>query len=439
MKFISIAHVFCKSLFISVFFKGTSTMKPSSNLRDRFTFVRGNFLLLTVTLILMNFAGPIPSTYSSLYFKGLGANDFMLSVIGFVGSLALALVQFPGGYLADKHGRRWLVVTLTYGVALSYVFFVFAPSWQFIVLGTMIANLCLLYQPALFAIMLDSLSSEHRGASFSLQSVITNLVSLPAAIIAGYLILVFNLDLGMRIAYAIALVAYLAAATLRIGLKETLPSNTNVSRRNLLDAVKAYPQSVKESLQVWKRLPESAFYLFLTTAGINSLLAGCSTYFVVYATEILNIGKFQWAIVLAFMSLSVAIPTIIAGLKMDVVGRKRFLVLGFFSYIPAMALFLHANFYMLLASFFFFGLGQMLQTISYQSLLGDLTPRELRGKVVGCIQFFTYLSQALTQLLVGALYAYVSPQLPFILLAVGSVPLSLLVLFKLFEPSAKEL
>ena len=167
----------------------------------------------------MNFSGPIPSTYSSLYFKDLGANDFLLGVIGFAGSIALARVQFPGGYFAEKHGRRWLIVTMTYGMTLGYLFFIFAQSWQFIVLGLVIQNLCLVYQPALFALMLDSVPPERRGEGFTIQAVVTNIVSLPAAIIAGVLVLYFNLGMGMRIAYTIALVAYFAAATVRIQLK----------------------------------------------------------------------------------------------------------------------------------------------------------------------------------------------------------------------------
>jgi hypothetical protein len=49
-----------------------------------------------------------------------------------------------------------------------------------------------------------------------------------------------------------------------------------------------------------------------------------------------------------------------------------------------------------------------------------------------------YLSQAFTQLIAGALYTYVSPQLPFILLALGAIPLSMVIFFKVFEPSFKE-
>lgn len=414
-------------------------MNSFSRLRSRYTFMKGNFLILTITWVLMFFALPIPNTYASKYFKDvLGASDFILSVIAFSGSIAIALVQFPGGYMADKHGRRWLVYTMTFGVAFSSIFFVIAPSWPFIVIGTMLQNFCLLYQPALFAIMLDSVSPENRGAGFTLQSVITNLVGLPAVIIAGYLILIFQLNIGMRIAYAIVTVAYVAAAILRVKLRETLPSLNGEGHPSFLDALKQYPQSVRESMRVLGKVPRAILYLFISNAAISSLLAGCNTYFVIYAIEVLNIEKFQWAIVMAFMWLTVAIPSIVAGFKMDKVGRKSFLVIAYLCYFPAMLIFVFANFYMLLLAFFFFGLGQMLQSSSYQSLLGDLTPRDLRGKVVGCSQFFIYLSQAFTQLLIGLIYSYVWKPLPFLMLAVGAVPLAIFVFRKVFESDTKE-
>jgi MFS family permease len=421
---------------------GFDAMNSLSRFLNRYAFLKGNFLLLTITWVFMFFALPIPSTYAGLYYRELGASDFVLSVIGFAGSVALALVQFPGGYLADKHGRRWLVFTMTFGVALFSIFFVVATSWHFIVLGIMLQNFCLLYQPALFAIMLDSLAPEHRGAGLTVQAVITNLVSLPASIIAGFLILTFQLDMGMRIAYGIVTVAYFAAAVLRYKLKETLPSNGFVHHPSLLDAFREYPKAVRESLQVWRKVPRSVFHLFLSNAVVSSLIAGCSTYFLVYSTDVLGLERFQWAIVMAFMSISVAIPIIVAGLWMDRFGRKSFLIVGYLCYLPAMVIFVFANayvtFYMLLVAFFFYGMGQMLSSSGYQSILGDLTPRDLRGKVVGCSQFFIYLSQAFTQLLIGFLYSYVWKPLPFFMLAVGALPMAVLVIFKVFESKTRE-
>jgi DHA1 family multidrug resistance protein-like MFS transporter len=414
-------------------------MKLHSLFRGKSAVLRGNFLILTLSWVIMYSAGPIPQTYASLYYLSLGADAFLLSIIGFGGSVAIALVQLPGGYLADKHGRRWLIATMSYGLALGTFFFIFAPSWSFIMLGSIIQSVCAIYGPALMAMVIDSLPPETRGTGYSLQSVITSLVLLPAPLIAQYLVLRFNLDFGMRIAYTIVLVAYFATATLRLKLKETLPLNNGGSRPKILEALQDFPKSVKESIGVWRKLSVSSFYLFLSSMSINGIVVACYTYFVVYATTVLKITESQWALVMAFMYITIAVPGILAGLSMDVLGRKRFLILGYLLYIPGMVLFVNADFNMLLLAFFFYGLGNMLQVNSYQMLMGDMIPRNLRGTATGCIQFFMYLTQALLQVLVGFLYAFVSPQLPFILLAAAALPFALLVGLKVTEPTVKEI
>lgn len=413
-------------------------MKLSSLFRGESAVLRGNFLILTLSWVIMYFAIPIPQTYASLYYLSLGADEFLLSIIGFAGSIAIALVQFPGGYLADKHGRRWLVATMTYGLAFGTFFFIFAPSWPFIMLGMILQSICSVYGPALIAMVIDSLPPENRGAGYSFQTVVASLVLLPAPLIAQYLVLTFDFDLGMRVAYTLVMVAYFATATLRLRLKETLPPNDVGSRPKIVEALREYPKSVKESIGVWHKLSRSAFYLFLATISINGIVVSCYTYFVVYATSVLKITELQWALVMAFMYLTIAIPGILAGLSMDIFGRKRFLIIGYLLYIPSMILFVNADFNMLLLAFFFYGLGNMLQLNSYQVLMGDMIPKNLRGTATGCIQFFMYLSQALLQFLVGFLYAFVSPQLPFLLLAASAVPFAVLVALKVFEPSVKE-
>jgi DHA1 family tetracycline resistance protein-like MFS transporter len=413
-------------------------MRLAALFRGESAVLRGNFLIITISWIIFFFAQPIPDTYASLYYIHLGADVFLISIIGFVGSIAIALVQFPGGYLADKHGRRWLIVSMTFGIAIGSLFFIFAPSWQFIVIGLLIQNVCSIYGPALMAMVIDSLPPQNRGAGFSFQSVVSTLVLLPAPLIAQYLVATFNFDLGMRVAYTIASVAYFSAAILRFKLTETLPATAETTKPTLISVLREYPKAVKEGLSVWRKVPDSAFKLFLAVIIINGLVVSCQAYFVVYATYELGISEMQWAIVVAFRYLSIAIPAIIAGLSMDTFGKKRFLVLGYLLYVPGMLLFINADFNMLLLAFFFFGLGNLLQLNSYQVLMGDLIPRGMRGTVTGCLQFFMFIAQALMQVLIGFLYAFVSPQLPFILLALGSIPLSLFVYWQVKEPTVKE-
>jgi|WetSurMetagenome_2_1015567.scaffolds.fasta_scaffold12578_4 MFS transporter, DHA1 family, tetracycline resistance protein len=419
-------------------------MDISNRLRGENAVFTGNFLVLMITWVLMYSTQPISDTFSSKYFVSLGATPFLLAVMFFVSSLAIAFVQIPGGYLADKHGRKWLIATMTFGLCAGYLCFILAPSWQFIVLGLVIQNLCLIYQPALMAMMLDSLHPTKRGTGMNVQSVIMDLIGIPAPLIGAAIVLVGGQyvspqsDLGMRIAYSIVLVAYLAAATLRIKLKETLPANGSSKRPDIVGAFRNYGKIAWESWQVWKKVPRAAYYILWTTVGTNSIVAACQIYLVLYATEVLKITGAQYAIAIAFMLASPALPALWIGFRMDSKGRKRFLLLGYALYVPAMLLFVTANFYLLLAAFFLLGLGNILRANSAQVILGDLVPREHRGKAVGTLQFAMYFAQAFVYLLVGFLYAFVAPWLPFVLLAVISVPMAVVVMLKIHEPKIRE-
>ena len=413
-------------------------MKLSALFRGDSAILRGNFLLITISWIIMFSAQPIPATYASLFYLHLGASVFLISIMGFAGSIAVAFVQFPGGYLADKHGRRWLIVSMTFGLAVGTLFFIFAPSWPFILIGLLVQNLCSIYGPALMAMIFDSLPPENRGTGYSLQTVLSTIVLLPAPLIAQYLVVTFHFDLGMRIAYTITAVAYFAVATLRLKLKETLISEDAKEKPSFLASLRDYPEAVKEGMSVWRKVSQSAFNLFLAVIVINGLVVGCQAYFVIYAVSVLKVSLGQWAIVTAFMYLSIADPGIIAGISMDMMGRKRFLILGYLLYVPGMILFINANFATLLVAFFFFGLGNLLQQNSYQVLMGDMVPRNLRGTAQGCLQFFMYIMQAGFQVTIGVIYAFVSTWLPFLLLAASAIPLSIFVFWKVYEPSIKE-
>lgn len=79
----------------------------------------------------------------------------------------------------------------------------------------------------------------------------------------------------MRVAYTIVTAAYFATAALRLSLKETLPPNDASSRPRILDALREYPKSVKESIGVWRKLSKSALYVFLANISVNGIVVAC--------------------------------------------------------------------------------------------------------------------------------------------------------------------
>ena len=428
-------------------------MPLKGRLKEEFSFFRGNYLILIVSWILMDFAHEIPGTYYSDYVIQLGGSPAILGVISFVSLLTLASVQFPGGYLADKYGRRWLVSTLTFGVALSFVFYAAAPSWHFILIGAILQNFCLLYQPALNAIMADSLPPEKRGIGFSVLNFITSVSTTPAPIIALYLVATFGSELGMRIAYTIVVVFFLAAAAVRLKLKETMK---NVEKARFKEAIRSYPKALRDGISVWKVVPRSMLFLFFSEMITRASLTMIQALFLVYAFYILQIGgspsttlppqqdpalqlaRIKWGYVTIALFICMLVSAIPAGKVIDKAGRKIPLIISHFLIVPAMHLFLYGNYSTLFIAMPLTGFSMLLGFSAYQSLFADLVPQERRGKVTGSMNFFTYIAMAIGGCLGGLLYEKVSPQLPFLLVAALTVPSAALVLFFVHEPKPEK-
>jgi MFS family permease len=75
---------------------------------------------------------------------------------------------------------------------------------------------------------------------------------------------------------------------------------------------------------------------------------------------------------------------------------------------------------------------------SFGALQTDFTPKELRGKVNGFINFTNCIIMATANLLGGYLYEHVSPQAPFMVAIATVLPSFLLTLALVKEPERRE-
>ena len=406
-------------------------------LKTEFSFIKGNYAILVASWILIDFAMELPATYYSLYVLKLGATETILGMIGLFSFLALASMQFPGGYLADKFGRKWLISSMTFGVALCYIFYAIAPSWHLILIGAVLMSLFnSTYQPALMAMIADSLSPERRGMGFSIIMLITSASTTPAPIFAGILYNQFGLVQGMRIGYGIVVAFFLIAAFLRLlRLKETV---VNTQKPSLNELLRSYPVAMKESFGVWKKVPSSMFYLFLSTTIIIFGIASVNLYFVVYAVKILFIDEAIWPYILTALPITMIILSIPIGKAVDKINRKLPILAAYIIFGASMWLFVYGDLPRLFVSLILLGVGQVMMNSAFSALQADLTPKEQRGKVNGFTNFANYILMALGSITGGILYEHVSPQLPFLLAIVLIIPSFVLTLIMVHEPEKRE-
>lgn len=379
----------------------------------------------------------LPATYYSLYVLELGATETVLGMIGLFSFLALASMQFPGGYLADKFGRKWLISSMTFGVALSYILYAVAPSWHFILIGAVLMSLFnSTYQPALMAMIADSVPSERRGMGFGLIMLITSASTTPGPFVAGILYGQFGLVQGMRIGYGVVVVFFLIAAFLRLlRLKETV---VNTQKPSLSELLHSYPIALKESFGVWKTLPRSMFYLFLSGVITIFGIAMVQLYFVIYAVEELLIDKAVWPLILTALFVTMIVLAIPIGKAVDKFNRKLPLLGAYVMFGVSMWLYVNGDVLRLFVSLVLVGAAQVMMNSAFGALQADLVPKEQRGKVNGFTNFVNFILMAFGSLIGGILYEHVSPQLPFLLAIAFTVPAFFVTLTLVHEPEKRE-
>jgi len=403
-----------------------------SLLKREFSFVSGNYQILVVSWMIMDIAIEMPVPNFQYYVQALGGVGLALGIIGLASWVGMAVVAFPGGYLADKYGRRWLITTMTFVMALSNLLFAFAPTWHFILLGSIIHSLCLIYQPALFAMVQDSLPPERRGMGSSIIQLIHGTFNTPGPVIAGVLFLQFGLVPSMRLVYVIVTILYAIAAIWRFRLKETVV-NEDPEPIRFQYFVSSYPKAVKESFSVWKKVPRTVLWLFVVQVTVMFGMSMTGVMNAIYAEEVLGIPKDQWWLTFVPLTVTLVVMSLPIGKMVDKIGRRTPLMLGVVIFAVAPLIFATGNLATVMIAVSLLAMGQLFVMASSMALSTDLVDPANRGKVVGLRNFVSYIFNGVGMLLGSYLYVEVLQQLPFYTTSLLMIPTLLVVLFLIRE------
>lgn len=407
-----------------------------AKMRNEFSFMQGNLLTLIMSWFFVYFTFSLVFSFQSPYFRELGAPPFVIGLMGSAGAAVLGLVRIPGAFIADKYGRRQIIVTMTFVIALSFLFHTFAPDWRFVLIGMLISNFSLIYQPALDAILADSIPPEKRGMGFAAANVLPNIPTITAPATAGLLVETYGIVPGMRIVYAIVFFCMLAAAVIRmLFLRETLDSPQRIG---LGDVKLAFRNSLGAIVRAWKDMSPSLRFLtiaFLVSAFEEPMFRMFTS---LYVFDVVKLGELEWGLVntaSVATTLALGFPL---GKLVDKIGRKKSIILAYLLFMPTTLVFVSVrNFPQMLIVFLVFAVGGSLIMPAYQALLADMIPKEKRGRIMGTIVTMNILATVPASAVGGFLYG-VAPSYPFIFALFLGGAVSLIVLLAVKEPRVRE-
>lgn len=390
-----------------------------------------NIAGLTLSWIIWAPLQSMARPYFQLYATELGATPIILAVISFVSTITVGFSRILGGYIADKYGRKKIVVYMTGVLSFHYLIYAFSPDWTWILIGAFLSSVALLYQPALWSIMSDSAPKEKRGKIFSLFNFLPSLLSSFSPILAIYFISQYTLVPAIRLVYLLTFVGGLIVFVVRlVFLKETLVKDTVKERINL-SFKKAYAKAlafIKKNL-----LNILTIDIFFNAAvALSFLTAYYSVYF-------LGISEVDWGyiwIISSFLGLFMTIPM---GFLIDKIGRKPVILFATASYLLSTILMFitpytsYNAFILVLFAMCFDAIGLSSYFIVIQSIITDIVPVALRGRVNSINSLALSITNATVTLIAGAIYSFLGANIPYLVATIMTVLAILMITSKLQE------
>ena len=356
-----------------------------------------NVTIASAAVFLIGFGEELWKKFLPKYLEALGATTPIIGLFGTAEDFFDACYQYPGGYIADRFGRRRAFLIFITLASLGYIVYLFSTFWPLLFVGLALAMAWQsMASPAIFAVIGDSLPRERRAMGFTLQSILKRVPIVLAPIAGGTLIASIGLVKGVHVGLLITLALAALTMALVLGLRPPAQPPHSINIRGVWNSFH----------QILKRLLISDI-IIRTCEGMTGVLA------ILYVTNIQRISIAAYGTLIAIQMITSILVYIPAGRIADRIGRKPFVTLTFISFaLFPVAIVFASNFASLVVAYVIGGLREIGEP-SRKAMIVDLAHDNIRARSVGLYYLIRSLSITPAAAIGGLLWK-IAPQVPFV-------------------------
>ncbi len=359
-----------------------------------------NIVVLLGALLVIGMGEELWVRFMPKYLEALGAGAVAIGAYGSFKRIVDTLYQYPGGWLADKLGRKRALTLFNLIAAAGYLLYLLTSRWEVVIVGSLLVLAwSSMSQPAIFALIGDTLGKSKRAMGFSVQSIWKRVPIVIAPLLGGYLLDRLGFVSGVHVGFAVSFALALAAIYLQSHFyREKAPDR------------KVQPESVK---RIWRIMPASLRRLLLADCLVRFGSNLFAIYVVLWVINVHGETPLKFG---AFTSLQmiVAIAGYLPAAHLaDRFGRQPFILatFTFFALFPIVLVLLPSGW--LFLAFVIAGLREIGEP-ARKARIVDLAEESHRGRVVGLYYLIRGLAAIPAPLLGGLLWQY-GYSWPFIL------------------------
>lgn len=386
-------------------------LHPTAALTRRARFVdffglERNIVAVSGTMFLIAVGENLWRRFIPKYLQSLGAPITAIGLFGTAEDFLDGVYQYPGGWIADRYGRRRALLLFIALATVGYVVYWRMHTWllAFPALALVMAWDSMA-SPTLFAVVGDALPKEKRTMGFTVQSVLRRVPVVIAPAIGGLMVASMGIRGGVRAGIIVSIL--LAGATLAVASRVSIPLVADEAPTNIRD--------------VWGSFPAPLRWLLASDIFIRTCDAMVDVFLILFAVNVIGISAPRFGVLIAVQALTAILVYIPAAKIAERTGKKPFVIATFVAFATfPLAVASSTSFYWLMLAFVVGGLREVGEP-ARKALIIDLASPSLRARVVGLYYFGRSIAIAPAAFIGGLLWR-VSPAIPFYVAAgIGAV------------------
>ena len=251
------------------------------------------------------------------YLEALGAPVTAIGLFGTCQDFLDGVYQYPGGWIADRYGRRRALLLFVSLAAIGYALYRWAPAWPVVFVGLVFAMAwSSMASPTLFAVVGDALPRERRALGFTVQSILRRIPIAVAPTLGGLAIGAYGIVAGVQLGLAVTVA--LAAVTLD---------------RRPTDRHPGDPRRRADERGHGVAVPAGALrWLLVSDVLIRTCEGLVDVFLVLYAINVVGISAPAFGMLIAVQAVIAILSYLPSARLADRVGRKPFVVATFIAF-----------------------------------------------------------------------------------------------------------
>lgn len=368
-------------------------------------------LLFMGTMILANIPARMVFPLESLYVQELGASVEQVGLFFTVAAIAPLIFQVLGGWLSDAIGRLQAIAIGSVAGAVSYLFYIFAPSWLWLLPSSVLTAMAIAFvAPSFQAFVAEQSTKETRGRVYGITSTMFMAVNIIGPLLGGAIAQVRS----FRTMYVVAGCLYATAA----GIRVLMARHASRARRESGRAPeKPSFSGLKRSLVAVLGMVLAGgvvTWIFISDGVRDISFNLIDRLMPLYLENEMGLSLIEIGSLQSIIAIVAAILMTPAGILSDKRGERVGIVGGFGLIAIGWSMFLiGTGFWQFVISRIFIGGGWALIDPAYNSLISKAVPEKIRGTAFGLFSTSLGLISLPAPWLGARLWETVSPIFPF--------------------------